>query len=322
MNIYSIGANETCGAPAFEGAMAPARVVDEKEYSVIRSHAPSATARQVFNVVLNSGHFRASPNYREDGRRISGHELLYCVSGSGYVVSGRRHFRLRPYQLAWLSGFSDRWAGERTPWEVLWIRIEGYQIEQAWAALSVQERPIFEGLPQRETAEVFHRVNRLLTDRPSRADAALNSGIAQLLGYLVESREANKPPGRWESQMDYPELRSALEVMITEPNRSWRAGELAKLCGLSERHFFRRFRHATGFSPINWLRRERINLAQVRLQERGSGSIKQIAEEAGYNDVFFFSRDFKRLTGSCPSEYRRARFPAANGEGARRLSFR
>ena len=110
--------------------------------------------------------------------------------------------------------------------------------------------------------------------------------------------------------------------MIAEPKRAWRAGELSRLCALSERHFFRRFKQATGFSPINWLRRERINLAQARLQERGSGSIKQIAEEAGYNDVFFFSRDFKRLTGSCPSEYRRARSSAVNGEGARHLSYR
>jgi len=33
--------------------------------------------------------------------------------------------------------------------------------------------------------------------------------------------------------------------------------------------------------------------------------IKQIAEQVGYNDAFFFSRDFKRYTGVSPKNYRR-----------------
>ena len=115
----------------------------------------------------------------------------------------------------------------------------------------------------------------------------------------------------------YPERLSRISLGARAngrgPRRSWRAGELARLCGLSERHFFRRFKEATGFSPINWLRRERISFARAKLLEDGS-SIKQVADQVGYNDVFFFSRDFKRQTGSCPSEYRRARSSAANGK--------
>jgi YesN/AraC family two-component response regulator len=32
--------------------------------------------------------------------------------------------------------------------------------------------------------------------------------------------------------------------------------------------------------------------------------IKQISEQVGYNDPFFFSRDFKRYTGVSPKNYR------------------
>ena len=292
---------------------APAGVPDQTEFLISRSHAPSARARRVFNVVLHFGHFRASRSYRVERRRVAGHELLYCVNGSGYVASDRRRFRVEPFHLAWLSGYSAQWADENMPWEVLWMRVEGQQMEHAWAVLSVEERPVFEGLPEQETRKVFHHVNDLLTNRSSTADAALNCRVAELLGYLVQSREAKEPLSQRDTQNDYPEFRSALEQMAAEPKRSWRAGELAKLCGLSERHFFRRFKEATGFSPINWLRRERISFAQAKLLERGS-SIKQIAEQVGYNDVFFFSRDFKRHTGYCPSEYRRERSPAANGK--------
>jgi transcriptional regulator GlxA family with amidase domain len=194
------------------------------------------------------------------------------------------------------------------------MRVEGHQMEHASAILSVVERPVFEGLPEQETRKVFQHANDLLRNRSSTADAALNCLVAELLGYLVQSREAKEPLSQPGIQNDYPELRSAIEQIANDPKRAWRAGELAKLCGLSERHFFRRFKEATGFSPINWLRRERISFAQAKLLERGS-SIKQIADQVGYNDVFFFSRDFKRHTGSCPSEYRRERASTGNGKG-------
>jgi transcriptional regulator GlxA family with amidase domain len=104
-----------------------------------------------------------------------------------------------------------------------------------------------------------------------------------------------------------------MEQMFGDLKRSWRAGELAKLCGLSERHFFRRFKREIGVSPIDWLRRERIRVAQRKLLD-GAKRVKEVCDEVGYHDVFFFSRDFKRHTGSSPSDYRREhlrkRFPA------------
>ncbi len=92
--------------------------------------------------------------------------------------------------------------------------------------------------------------------------------------------------------------------MTLYPDRHWRVKDLARLSGLSEPHFYRRFRQVTGSSPIDWLRRERINHARRRLLQ-SNDPIKQVAEQVGYNDAFFFSRDFKRYTGLAPSEYRR-----------------
>jgi hypothetical protein len=120
-----------------------------------------------------------STSSRVEWRRVHGHELLYCVNGSGYVASDRGRFRVEPSHLAGLSGFGARWAGGNTPWEVLWMRVEGHQMAQAQAALSVQERPVFEGLPQQKTCNVFLHVCDLLTNRSSTADAALNCRVAQ-----------------------------------------------------------------------------------------------------------------------------------------------
>jgi len=78
--------------------------------------------------------------------------------------------------------------------------------------------------------------------------------------------------------------------------------KLARQANLSERHFSRLFKGAFGTSPIDWLRRERISQAKRRLVET-TDAIKEIAEQTGYSDRFFFSKDFKRLTGHAPREY-------------------
>ncbi len=307
MNIYSAKTTTCFPTPAAADPMSTG-LEEEPEILASYGHHPSAMARRLFNVVLCSGHFRAWPGYRFERRRMCGHELLFCVGGSGHVLSERGRLRLESFELAWLPEASTCWAREGAPWEVLWMCVEGHQIEQAREDLSAPEKPIFKGLPKEDTARLFHRVNDLLRNPPATTDAALNCCVAQLLGYLVQRGEAVRPFIERDIRVDYPELHKAFTQLAADAHRSWRAAELARLCGLSERHFFRRFKEATGLSPITWLKHQRIRLAQEKLRE-GARSIKEIAEEVGYNDVFFFSRDFKRHTGFPPSGYRRAHTP-------------
>ena len=79
--------------------------------------------------------------------------------------------------------------------------------------------------------------------------------------------------------------------------------ELAALAGMSPSHFSRVFKSAFGTSPIDWLRRERISQAKRRLADT-SDDIKEIAEQVGYADRYFFSKDFKKHTGFTPSQFR------------------
>jgi AraC-like DNA-binding protein/quercetin dioxygenase-like cupin family protein len=296
---------------------------DRTRTLISRSHVPSPTARRVFNVVLCSGHFRSESGERLERPVTPGHEFFYCLSGSGYVLSERKQFRVNPFELAWLSGPSAHWVNQAT-WEVVWMRVDGHQVEQTWEVLSVPQNPVFSGLPKEETRRVFLRVHDLLAGGCSSGDAALNCEVAELLGYLVESRGAAKTRVSRNARPDSPAVGAppvsvAIEQMLADLKRSWRAGELAKLCCLSERHFFRGFKKETGLSPIDWLRRERVRLAQRKLLDP-SKRIKEICDEVGYHDVFFFSRDLKRQTGSSPSDYRREHLGAVPpGEGNGRL---
>jgi len=73
--------------------------------------------------------------------------------------------------------------------------------------------------------------------------------------------------------------------------------------GLAPRTFKRRFRAATGFTPIEYVQTLRIEEAK-QLLEATDTQIDQIAAEVGYEDPASFRRLFKRLTGVTPARYR------------------
>jgi transcriptional regulator GlxA family with amidase domain len=79
---------------------------------------------------------------------------------------------------------------------------------------------------------------------------------------------------------------------------------------LPERTLKRRFKQATGNSLIEYLQNLRIEEAK-KLLEQKSLPVDEVSLAAGYEDVSFFRKLFKRLTGVTPGAYRRMFQPVA-----------
>lgn len=78
---------------------------------------------------------------------------------------------------------------------------------------------------------------------------------------------------------------------------------LATLVDLSPFHFSRVFKQATGMSPLQYVTRERITLAQQLIRET-SRSLIDIGLEVGYTSPSHFAKVFRRVTGTTPKEFR------------------
>lgn len=78
---------------------------------------------------------------------------------------------------------------------------------------------------------------------------------------------------------------------------------IAARVGMSPRNFVRRFKDATGHTPLSYIHCIRIAMAK-RLLEDGQRTIQDISQTVGYEDLTFFRGLFKRHTGICPAEYR------------------
>jgi transcriptional regulator GlxA family with amidase domain len=79
---------------------------------------------------------------------------------------------------------------------------------------------------------------------------------------------------------------------------------MARLSGIAERSFKRRFREATGLSPLEYVHTLRIEEAKQML-ESGEEPIEAIANAVGYEDAGFFGRLFRRKVKLTPAQYRK-----------------
>ncbi|REE57953.1 AraC family transcriptional regulator with amidase-like domain [Streptomyces sp. 3212.3] len=79
---------------------------------------------------------------------------------------------------------------------------------------------------------------------------------------------------------------------------------LARHAAVSPRTFSRRFHEDTGYTPMQWVMRARIDVAR-ELLERSQRSVEQIAADVGLGTGANMRLHFQRILGTTPSEYRR-----------------
>ncbi len=79
--------------------------------------------------------------------------------------------------------------------------------------------------------------------------------------------------------------------------------DLATHVKLSKPHFAYLFKQATGYSPIEYYIRLKIQLACQYLDLSGL-SVHEISKKLGFKDPYYFSRCFHKIMGYSPTDYR------------------
>ena len=79
--------------------------------------------------------------------------------------------------------------------------------------------------------------------------------------------------------------------------------ELASFYAIGRRNFDRRFKKATGNTPLEYLQRIKIEAAKKNFESTRK-SITEVMYEVGYSDLKAFRTIFRKITGLSPVQYR------------------
>ncbi len=140
--------------------------------------------------------------------------------------------------------------------------------------------------------------------------------VEEFCGYPIAEQCARALvlEGRRKSQTPYAVLQAqkhhgdagvlrAQELLEQRFQQPIELAALAKEVAMSERNFKRRFKKATGDTPLEYLQRLRVECAKQALAD-SDAAIEQIAGEVSYQDLAHFRAVFRKHTGLTPSAYR------------------
>jgi AraC-like DNA-binding protein len=139
------------------------------------------------------------------------------------------------------------------------------------------------------------RADGLENDVLAAPDMATMAAIAERL--LLAFRPATPTPDI--------ERVNALVAGIADDRSLTSVEQLAERSKLSRRALQRLFQHYVGVGPKWVISRYRLHEAVAQLQAGTSVALPQLALELGYFDQAHFIRDFRKLVGRSPADYRR-----------------
>ncbi len=170
---------------------------------------------------------------------------------------------------------------------------------------TVQDLAYFESTLRRIMFLQYH-----YSDRETAAAALAQKETSCLLkgllfDYELSSRGQGEESGVRKTHRQM--VSSALSRIYHHPGSVLSMAELAREFGQSQRHFCRIFRLVTGKPPGQTLIEARIDHAK-KLLATSAMTVTEIAESLKYENIFYFSRQFKKVTGSSPSDFRNGKF--------------
>jgi AraC-like DNA-binding protein len=149
-------------------------------------------------------------------------------------------------------------------------------------------------------------LNELKETRPgakSMIDALLRECLILFLRAQCEGGRCDQP---WLSALSDPRLGQALKAMVERPQADYTVERLAALAGMSRASFTEHFARRFGLTPIEFLRRRRLERAAILLDTTDL-PIKRVAAEVGYRSRSYFSRAFHEFYGHWPADHRASR---------------
>lgn len=124
----------------------------------------------------------------------------------------------------------------------------------------------------------------------------------QRFEYLINSVQTS----RLEIRSDA--VNSAIRYMEEHYMEEITLEEIARYIGISPQHFSKIFKEETGINYIEWLTNLRLDIAK-RLLAEGKKTVKEVCYVVGYNDPNYFSRIFRKIVGTSPTEFARGAVP-------------
>ena len=145
---------------------------------------------------------------------------------------------------------------------------------------------------------------RETTEMPPAYELSALGALALIFSRLKRCHAIPEPLDTRENRRSVDRIKPALDHIVRHYAEDISIQELAHLCTMSVYHFCRVFKNVTGDTAISYINQLRINKASALLST-STLPVAEIAAVAGFTDVCYFSRCFKKQKGVSPAVFQK-----------------
>lgn len=232
------------------------------------------------------GHEKCAPSHAY-GPAVRTYWLLhYVVSGFGRFERDGITHRVEPGQIFVIPPYQETYyeADDKKPWYYIWV---GFTTGEQLPELLMQ--PVISNL---DAGAIFQEMFSC-SNMESGRSAYLTSCLWKLMAVLLEKETPKE---------GYVE--KALNCMHSEYSRGITIQEIAGRLGLDRSYFSGIFSRQMGSSPSEYLINLRLQKAAALMTVYGENP-STAARSVGYEDLYHFSKIFKKHYGVSPREYKK-----------------
>ena len=256
--------------------------------------------------VYNAGYEQCESNHCW-GPALRDHYLIHFVaSGSGilrcnqqeYTVGAGELFIILPSQVA------SYQADANDPWRYNWVGFNGTDARRLVKMTGLsRQQPVLRSSDPELTATLLRRIADA-ADNTAAADAEMAGCLYLFLAHLIRM---NQQPAATNPRQTY--VAGALRYIQYNYANDIGVTDIARHVGISRSQLYRAFLQDFGVSPHDYLQTYRINEACSLLHDPAY-SVAEVAGSVGFNDPLYFSRVFKSIKGTTPSQYQKSKTKA------------
>jgi len=226
------------------------------------------------------------------------YQLIFIEKGAGEIGIESQRFAVEANDLICIRPNQLHCSFEKNPGyfeliEILWYFKDGIQPE-------LQLDPIARVSPDAEIISSLQRLVREALLKPPQHRLLMRLLLSDILiQYERLTPHIEEQHLQVIESIRTQKIKKIVEHIHLNYQKSLRLDDLARMGGFSSHYLCRLFKELTNYTPISYLIKIRLDMA-IDLLKNSEYTISEISEMVGFEDVYYFSRLFKKWMGKSP----------------------
>ena len=221
----------------------------------------------------------------------------YTIGNKTYELGPGSCFLINPGEVTYYEATSD------DPWHYIWVGFDGLKAESVIRYLGLVNGNLTGQVS--DTAPYLEAVQGMIDARQPTLpnDFIRESHLCRFISLLMEDLAGDRRDEPVQDKTYLPYVESAVEYIQKNYKTNVRIQEIADRIGVNRSYLTKCFTQVMSISPQQYLLEYRMKKASSLLHGTNM-QVKDIALEVGFSDPLAFSKAFKNLYHTSPTEHR------------------